>query len=81
MIRHWLWGDTVDVTAQATLKWLPNNPPRKGEIVLVDRRRCRVTRVKVRWDGANWKLRELWVKPTDPPRSTLTGELREGESE
>lgn len=55
-------GRRVDVTTQRTFKFFPNNPPRRGEKVLVDGVRCRVTRSKVSWDGREWTLRLLRVK-------------------
>lgn len=33
-------------------KFLPNNPPTRGEHVLVDGVRCLVLRVKVSWEGS-----------------------------
>jgi len=58
-------GTLVDVEKQDTFKLFPTNPPRRGEHVLVDGVRCRVTRAKVTWDGPRWTLSELRVK-TDP---------------
>ncbi len=67
MIRR---GERVDVTTQETVKFFPLNPPRKHEIVLVDGRRCRVTRAKVKWDGDRWTLLDLRVKPVPADRNT-----------
>lgn len=39
-------------------KFLPRNPPMKGDIVLIDGRRCRVTRApKLDWQGPRWTIR------------------------
>ena len=55
-------GTLVDVEKQDTFKFFPTNPPRRGEHVLVDGIRCRVTRAKVTWAGDRWTLHELRVK-------------------
>ena len=43
-------------------KFFPTSPPRRGEYVLVDGVRCRVTRVRVSWEDQTWTLRKLRVK-------------------
>lgn len=53
----------VDPLTQRVVKFLPNHPPLRGEYVLVDGIRCRVTRCKVKWDGPRWTIRKLYVKP------------------
>jgi len=53
----------VDPLVQRVVKFWPNNPPRRGDIVLVDGERCRVTRAKVSWVGREWTLHKLKVKP------------------
>jgi len=58
-------GTLVDVEKQDVFKLNPLAPPRRGEHVLVDGVRCRVTRAKVTWAGDRWTLQELRVKP-DP---------------
>lgn len=44
-------------------KFFPNDPPRRGGIVLVDGVRCRVIRAKVSWDGRRWTLHRVKVRP------------------
>jgi hypothetical protein len=48
-------------------KFFPTSPPRRGEIVLVDGVRCRVTSSKYTWEGRTWTLRKLRVKPEPRP--------------
>lgn len=55
-------GRRVFPDHQRVVKWLPSNPPRRGEVILVDGVRCRVTRCKVRWHGARWTIRDLRVR-------------------
>jgi hypothetical protein len=43
-------------------KFFPTAPPRRGEHVLVDGVRCRVTTARVSWEGRTWTLRKLRVK-------------------
>lgn len=53
----------VNPELERVFKFSPRNPPRRGEIVLVDDVRCRVTRVRVKWNADRWTLRLLKVKP------------------
>jgi hypothetical protein len=52
-------------------KFLPHNPPERGNIVLVEDfeglRRCRVARApKVEWEGSRWTLRSpIHVVPAE----------------
>lgn len=41
------------------VKFFPSEPPRRGEIVLIDGERCKVTSVRVTWEGPRWKIRRL----------------------
>ncbi len=43
-------GRRVDVTRERTVKFFPNEPPRRGDIVVVDGVRCRVTYARHRFD-------------------------------
>ena len=52
----------VDLTRERVVTFMPNNPPRRGDIVLVSGERCRVTRAKVTWNGLEWTLHLLRVK-------------------
>ena len=52
----------VDPSKQRVVKFLPSNPPRRGEHLLVDDVRCRVTRCRVKWDGPRWTIRALGVR-------------------
>jgi hypothetical protein len=44
------------------VKLLPNDPPDRGDLVLVDGERCRVTYSRVTWSGRRWTLHELRVE-------------------
>lgn len=55
-------GETVDPTLQEVVKFLPSNPPRRYERILVDGVPHRVTRVRVKWDGLQWTLLKLRAK-------------------
>jgi hypothetical protein len=53
-------------------KFFPNNPPVRGDIVLVDGVRCRVVRSKIRWDDQpepdgrrRWTILKLRVRLAD----------------
>lgn len=51
---------------QKVVKFLPNNPPRRGDTVLVDGERCRVLRCRVKWrDPGVWTIvgRGIKVRP------------------
>lgn len=52
----------VDPSIQRVVKFFPSIPPVRGDVVLVDDERCRVTRCKVAWDGPRWTIRSLYVK-------------------
>lgn len=58
----WRYGPSIDPSTHDTFKFFPHNPPRKGEKVLIDHRRCVVTRVKVSWEGREWTLLDLRVR-------------------
>lgn len=49
----------IDPETQQVFKLFPANPPRKGEPILVDGVRHRVTRARVKWDGPRWTLLDL----------------------
>ncbi len=61
-----LLGRRVDPSKQRVVKFLPTNPPYRGNIVLVDGVRCRVTYAKVSWEGREWTIHSLRVK--DAPK-------------
>lgn len=48
---------------QRVVKFHPSLPPRRGEAILVDGRRCEVTRCRVRWDGPRWTILSLRARP------------------
>ncbi len=52
----------VDPSVDRVVKFLPSNPPRRGEAILVNGTRCIVTRCRVSWDGPRWTIRSLRVK-------------------
>lgn len=60
-VANWR-GRRVNPDRQEIVKLLPDSPPDKGDIVLVDGERCIVTYSHVRWDGPRWTIRELRVK-------------------
>jgi|SRR6185295_2120808 len=49
-------GERVHPSTHEIVKAFPNNPPERGDIVLVEGERYRVKRVKVRWEGRTWHL-------------------------
>ena len=49
-----------------TFKFMPKNPPHRGEVVLIRGERCVVTRARVRWDGPRWELLRLRVRRLEP---------------
>jgi hypothetical protein len=55
----------VDVapSRQRVVKFFPNNPPERGEVILVDGQRMRVTSCRVTWQDRTWTLRRLRAKP------------------
>ena len=63
--RRWVHPATHEI-----FKFLPNSPPRRGDIVLVDGERCKVLRAKVRWPysrevgerGRQWEIYGKGVK-------------------
>lgn len=55
-------GRKVDLRNEEVGKIIPSSPPYRGEIVLVDGARSRVTSATVKWDGLNWTLLGLRVK-------------------
>lgn len=52
----------VDPRTQRVVEFMPSNPPARGEVVLVDGVRSRVTRCKVAWIDRRWTIRSLRVK-------------------
>jgi hypothetical protein len=56
--RRWIRADTHEI-----VKFFPTTPPEKGDVVLVDGERCRVVKVKVRWEGRTWHLERVKVEP------------------
>jgi hypothetical protein len=52
----------VDPSVQRVVKFLPNSPPQRGDVVIVDGERCRVRRAKIAWDGPRWTIKKLYVK-------------------
>jgi len=55
-------GRSVDMAIQEVFKIFPSNPPQRGEHVLVDGARCRVTYCRTKWEGREWTIRSLRVK-------------------
>jgi len=55
-------GRRVDVSTREVVKFFPSNPPERGDIVLVEGVRCRVTYCRVKWDDRVWTIRSLRVK-------------------
>lgn len=53
----------VDPSVNRVVKFRPTSPPARGDIVIVDGERCRVTRARVSWDGPRWTIRLLRVRP------------------
>lgn len=53
----------MDASVDVVVKFFPTNPQRRGEVVLVNDERCRVTRCRVAWDGPTWTIKLLKVKP------------------
>jgi hypothetical protein len=54
----------VNPNTHEIFKFLPNNPPERGDVVLVDGERCRVLRCPLQWDGRAWRMRRgVKVKP------------------
>lgn len=70
---HWVHPDSNEI-----FKFLPHNPPARGDIVLVDGQRCRVLRCRLEWQGREWQMkgRGVKVKP-DPLRPATTEEGRD----
>lgn len=50
---------------QEVVKFLPTDPPRRGDRILVDGERCRVLRCRVEWEGRRWTIvgRGIKVRP------------------
>lgn len=61
--RRWVHPSTHEI-----FKLLPNNPPVRGDTVLVDGERCRVIRSRVTWEGLHWTILGVLVEPlsSDP---------------
>ena len=58
-----LWGRRVWPDREEVVKFGPDHPPVRGEIVMVDGQRSRVTHARVHWLGRRWTILALWVKP------------------
>jgi hypothetical protein len=54
---RWVHPDT-----HAIFKFLPHNPPERGNVVLVDGERHRVLRCPIKWDGRTWSMGGRGVK-------------------
>lgn len=54
---RWVHPDTNEIC-----KFLPHNPPERGDRVLVDGERCRVLRCPVKWSGRTWRMSGRGVK-------------------
>lgn len=52
----------VDPAAHECIKFFPSIPPRRGDEILVDGQRCRVTKCVVDWEGYDWRIRTLKVQ-------------------
>lgn len=61
-LRDRVLGRRVYVSEQRVVKTFPKIPARRGDIVLVDDVRCRITRAKVTWDGMVFTTHFLRVK-------------------
>lgn len=58
-----LRGRKVEIGRERVFKFLPANPPRRGDVVLVDGIRSRVTSSRVEWrEPGVWTLVSLRVK-------------------
>lgn len=53
----------VHPSTHRIVKFMPTNPPSKGDTVLVDGERCRVVKAKVGWEGRVWTIRSMVVEP------------------
>lgn len=63
-IRDRLFGTRVDPTVQEVFKFFPNLPPYRGESILVDGVRHRVTYCRVSWrEPGVWTIRRLRARP------------------
>lgn len=51
-MSRWVHPDQHEIS-----KFLPANPPHRGESVLVDGVRCIVVRCPVRWRGRAWTMK------------------------
>jgi hypothetical protein len=60
---RWVHPDTHEI-----VKFLPNDPPERGDRVLVDGLRCRVLACPVEWDGLTWQMGNRGVKVTPEDR-------------
>ena len=66
MSSWWMHGRRVDFRAEEVVKLTPSSSPQRGEHILVNGERCRVTRCKVSWrEPGVWTIRTLRVK-ADP---------------
>lgn len=50
---RWVHPDTHRI-----FKFLPHNPPRRGDVVMVDDERCRIARCPLKRDGRAWELKD-----------------------
>lgn len=53
----------VDLGREEVHKFIPSSPPYRGDVVLVDDERCRVVKAVVDWQGRQWTVRRLKVRP------------------
>lgn len=49
---YWVHPSTHEI-----FKFMPHNPPERGDTVLVDGVRHQVLRCPVRWDGRRWEMK------------------------
>lgn len=58
----------VDPTVNRIVKFRPEDPPERGDVVLVDDEICEVTYAKVAYETPSepnrWTLKRMWVKAT-----------------
>lgn len=50
------------MATQEVVKMWPSLPPSRGDVVLVDGKRRKVTRCRLRFDGLQWTIKSLRVK-------------------
>lgn len=56
----------VHPSTHKIFKFMPDNPPERGDRVLVDDARHRVLRCPLKWDGRTWRMtRGVKVRPDE----------------